>query len=795
MRVVAAGLTAIVLPVLALAAAPPVNKTLTSPAVNQAFFDTRVAPILKDACLDCHGGSSVMSHTVLRSEAALKASGSKGRVLAAGIGGKSRIHNLITGRQAPLMPPGGKLSESKVRDLTQWLDAGAPYFGRTLVDAKQQVWWAFAPVNKSVPRPSAKNGLSVIDTFVQAGLRKNGLSWNPPASRRDLIRRAYFDLTGLPPTFDEVKAFEKDRSPNAWTKVVDRLLASPQYGERWGRHWLDIVRYADSGGFEGDKDRPNAWRYRDWVINAFNKDMPYNTFLEYQLAGDELAPGDPAALVATGFLAAGPKDIVENNARTRANEVDDLVATTGSAFLGLTIACARCHDHKYDPLPQADYYRLAAIFAPTERRDIDLCTPDERKAIEGRIAASEVKLKPLRDEYGALRAKGEAAARKMGSLQPAEAEIEAGLGPEMQRYRDVRKEIDKVEVSREQVPVAMAVTDPGPTFGEYRIHRRGDAYLPGDPVKPGFLKCLPGNIDIPDAPTSAKTTGRRTALAKWMTRPENPLTTRVWMNRVWRHHFGRGIVATPSDFGVNGELPTHPELLDYLAAKFAYGGMKLKPIHREMLLSKTWMQSSAVRPDAAKVDPLNKYLWRMPLRRLEAEAVRDSILKVAGALDLTMGGPPIYPPVDPSLRSDTFQGMNWPITEDDMSTWRRSVYVKVKRSLLLPQLEVFDCPEITASVAARNSTTTPLQALTLMNDPLVQQQANVMTAMIYQNFGFVADTSPEKDRGVVEYVYQRALQRSPTPREAKLAYKVLTTQGRSRLCLLMFNLNEFVYVP
>jgi cytochrome c553 len=794
-RVVIAGLAGIALPVLALAAAPPIKKSTAQPKLDQAFFDTRVAPILKDACLDCHGGSTVMSHTDLRSEAALKASGSKGRVLAVSIGGKSRIHNLVSGRQAPLMPPGGKLSDSKVSDLTRWLDAGAPYFGRTLGHAKQQVWWAFAPIKMSIAKPSAKNSLSAIDTFVQAGLQRNGLTWNPPASRRDLIRRAYFDLTGLPPTFEEVQAFEKDRSPNAWSKVVDRLLASPQYGERWGRHWLDIVRYADSGGFEGDKDRPNAWRYRDWVINAFNQDTPYNTFLEHQLAGDELAPGDPAALVATGYLAAGPKDIVENNARTRANEVDDLVATTGSAFLGLTIACARCHDHKYDQLPQADYYRLAAIFAPTERRDMDLCTPDERKAIEARIAQSEAKLKPLRDEYGALRGKGEAAARKMGSLQPAEAEIEAGLGTEMQRYRDVRKDIDMVEVSREQVPVAMAVTDPGPTFGEYRIHRRGDAYLPGDPIKPGFLKCLPGNVDIPDAPAGAKTTGRRTALAKWITSPENPLTTRVWMNRVWRHHFGRGIVATPSDFGVNGELPTHPELLDYLSAKFAAGGMKLKPIHREILLSKTWMQSSAIRPSAAKIDPLNKLLWRMPLRRLEAEAVRDSILKVAGGLDLKMGGPPIYPPVDPSLRSDTFQGMNWPITEDDMSTWRRSVYVKVKRSLLLPQLEVFDCPEITASVATRNSTTTPLQALTLMNDPLVLQQANVMTSTLYDSFGFVADTTPVKDRALVEVVYQRALQRNPTPREAKLAYKILTTQGRSRLCLLMFNLNEFVYVP
>jgi hypothetical protein len=267
------------------------------------------------------------------------------------------------------------------------------------------------------------------------------------------------------------------------------------------------------------------------------------------------------------------------------------------------------------------------------------------------------------------------------------------------------------------------------------------------------------------------------------------------MNRVWRHHFGRGIVATPSDFGINGELPTHPELLDHLAAKFAAGGMKLKPIHREILLSRTWMQSSGIRPDAAKVDPLNRFLWRMPLRRLEAEAVRDSILKVAGGLDLKMGGPPIYPPVDPSLRSDTFQGMNWPITDDDMSTWRRSVYVKVKRSLLLPQLEVFDCPEITASVAARNSTTTPLQALTLMNDPLVQRQANVMTSTLYEQFGFVADTSPVKDRALVIEVYQRALQRNPTSSEARLAYKILTTQGRSRLCLLMFNLNEFVYVP
>ena len=764
--------------------------------VDKATFKTIIAPILQRACLDCHGGSQLMSRTDFRTQSSLRASGSKGSITALGFAGRSRLHNLILGTQLPVMPPSGMLPKQDIAYLQAWILAGSPYFGETLGTPTKQVWWAFAPIKHSPTSPnSVQFGHSPIDTFVQKGLKKQGLTWNPIADRRTLIRRATFDVIGLAPTMDEVRAFENDKSPGAWRTVIDRLLGSERYGERWGRHWLDIVRYADSGGFEGDKDRTNAWKYRDWVISAFNQDIPFDTFIQQQIAGDELLPGDYNALIGTGYLATGPKDIVENNARTRANEIDDIVSTTSVAILGLTVGCARCHNHKYDPVPQADYYRLAAIFAPSERRDIDLCTPEERKAVEARISQSEQSLSAIRAVYNGLRSKGEAAARKMGSLQPAEAEIEFGLGSEVQPYRDARQQIDIIEIAREQVPTAMAVTDAGPTFAEYHIHKRGDAMQLGDAVKPGFLSCLPNNTDIPSAPLAAKTTGRRTELARWLTRADNPLPPRVWVNRVWRHHFGRGIVGTPSDFGINGDRPSHPELLDYLADRFIQLGWKTKPIHREILMSRTWMQSSQVRPEGLKVDPLNLALWRVPMRRVEGEVVRDTMLQVAGTLNLKMGGLPVYPPIDPTLRSDTFQGMNWPIVPDDAASWRRSVYVKVKRSLIFPQLEVFDCPEITASVAARNSTTTPLQALTLLNDPLVVTQSLRMAADLESRFGPTKGATLATTQAVAASIYNRVFQRNPTRKEVGVAVDVIRTQGLARFCQLIFNLNEFVYIP
>jgi uncharacterized protein DUF1549/uncharacterized protein DUF1553/cytochrome c len=836
------GIAVVLLPCLAGAAAalsaprPLPSRPVAAPSapVDAAFFSREVQPILERSCLGCHGVGNQLSGLDLRSrESALKG-GSKGPALVPGSAARSLLYQMIAGRRAPLMPPQGKLPAAEIATIRRWLEAGAPWATGAVETAREQVWWSFkTPVLP--PIPHVKNRAWVrnpIDAFILAKLEAKGLQPSPPAPRRVLIRRAYMDLIGLPPTPEEVRAFEADRSPDAWEKVVDRLLASPHYGERWGRHWLDLVRYADSSGFEGDKDRPLAWRYRDYVIDSFNNDKPYDLFLREQLAGDEIRPGDREAIIATGYLACGPEDFaMKKLPMTRADELDDLVSTTGSTVLGLTVGCARCHDHKYDPVKQSDYYRLQALFAPAERREIEIPTADERREVEARNAELEQQLAPLRQQVAALRERGTQAAMAAGHAKPTEEQIAAAL-PEAERKQlaETQAAIKAGEAKRAQLPKALAVTDGCRQHPPVHLLVRGDANHPGPVVQPGFITALPGGTAEvkPEAATQA-TTGRRKALAEWLTSPQNPLTARVWMNRVWRQHFGRGIVGTVSNFGLNGDLPTHPELLDWLSITFVMGdrgqesgvgekavsaptpnphpptsgAWRLKPMHRLMLLSNTYQQSSqsAIRNPKSAIgnpqlkDPQNRLLWRMPVRRLEAEGIRDSILAVAGTLNREMGGPPVYPPVDPSLRADTFQGFNWPEGEDGPKTWRRSVYIKVKRSLLFPQLEVFDCPEITAAVAARNVTTTPNQALTMLNDPLILRQAAVFAGRLEKEAG----KDPQRQ---VDRAYWLAFGRAPTQRETALALQFLkgepAAKDGSRLaefCHTILNLSEFVYVP
>jgi Protein of unknown function (DUF1553)/Protein of unknown function (DUF1549)/Planctomycete cytochrome C len=762
--------------------------------VDAAYFENEVRPVLEKNCLGCHGVGNRLAGLDLRSrESALKG-GTRGAAFVAGRADKSVLYHLVAGDRAPLMPPTGKLPPAQVAVLKRWIDGGAPWSGGTVANARKQVWWAFkAPILPAVPKLQSTWVRNSVDAFVLAKLRARGLTPSPPAPRYVLIRRAYMDLIGLPPTQEEVAAFVSDRSSNAWGKVIDGLLASPRYGERWGRHWLDLARYADSGGFEGDKDRLLAWRYRDYVIDAFNRDKGYNEFLREQIAGDEIRPDDPTAIIATGYLACGPQDIVENNARTRANELDDLVSTTGSVVLGLTVGCARCHDHKYDPIKQTDYYRLSAIFAPTERREMEAATPVERRRVAEHNAPIDRQLAVLHQQSDPLLQRGQEAAKKAGQANPTSEQIIAALSEaDRKQINPLIAQIKDWEGKRLSVPHAMAVTDKGRDFPACHLLLRGDAYHPGEEVKPGFVCALPdGTTDIGAASPTAPTTGRRRALAEWLVSPQNPLTARVWVNRVWRQHFGRGLVNSPSNFGISGELPSHPELLDWLACTFAHNGWKLKPLHRLMLLSSTYQQTSDIRDTAYRADPQDKYYWRMPTRRLEAEAIRDTLLNVAGTLNLAMGGPPVYPPIDPSLRADTFQGPNWQDGEDGPSTWRRSVYVKVKRSTLLPQLEVFDCPEITYTVAQRNVTTTPLQALTLLNDPLILRQAGLFAERLKKECG----NDPRKQ---VDHAYRLAFSRAPTSQEMNLSLAFLQKRGPTGLqdfCHALFNLNEFVYVP
>lgn len=765
-----------------------------------------VQKLLEERCLGCHGVGNTLAKLDLRTrETALKGGG-RGPAILPGNPDKSLLYQLVNGSRAPLMPPTGKLPPNEIAIFKKWIKSGASW-PVSLTEAAPQVWWSFRVATLPTPPKTGSTWpQNPINSFVLAKLRANHLTPSPIAPRRTRIRRVYQDLVGLPPTPEEVQAFIDDPAPDqvAWAKVVDRLLASPRYGERWGRHWLDLARYADSGGFEGDKDRNLAWRYRDYVIDSFNQDKPFDQFLREQIAGDEIRPDNPNAIIATGYLACGPQDIVEMNARTRSNELDDLVSTTGSAILGLTLGCARCHDHKYDPVTMQDYYRLSAIFAPTERREMEAATAEERQAVASHNAEIEKQLLPLRMQAEPLLKEGTQLALKAGKMKPNEEQIVAAL-PETARQQliPLLAKIKAIEAQRHSVPLAMAVTDKGRDFPASHLLLRGDAYHPGDEVKPGFICSLPdGKRDVGNPPDEAKTTRRRTALADWLTSPSNPLTARVWVNRVWRQHFGRGIVNTPSNFGLNGELPSHPELLDWLTLYFLdrvdtprsthSHAWQTKPLHRLILLSATYQQASDTREEALKNDPQNRWYWRMPVRRLEAEAIRDSLLSVAGTLNLQMGGPPVYPPIDPSLRADTFQGPNWHDGEDGPSTWRRSVYVKVKRSTLLPQLEVFDCPEITYTVAQRNVTTTPLQALMLLNDPLILRQAGLFAERIKRECG--DDRHKQIDRA-----YRLAFARPPTQKEALLNETFLSDKSRPNalqdFCQAIFNLNEFVYVP
>ncbi len=807
------------LSLLACAIAPSSASASPQPqTVDQAFFAGQVKPLLEKRCLGCHGVGSKLGGLDLRSQATAMKGGIRGAAFTPGHPDDSVAFAMIVGKRQPQMPPNFKLPPAEVEILRKWIASGASYGDVKLEEAAKQLWWSFVPpklvkapnLNWPVIEPprhqDTKNGVlnrkdtktqrtafnasaNPIDAFVLAKLRENGLSPSPPANRRVLIRRAYFDLIGLPPTPEETAAFEADKSPNAWEKVVDRLLASPHYGERWGRHWLDVVRYADSGGFEGDRDRPLMYRYRDYVIQSFNGDKPFNRFVQEQIAGDELWPNDPEALIATGYLAGGCEDLVEKNAKSRADEIDDLIMTTGQGMLGLTLGCARCHDHKYDPVLQKDYYRLYACFAPSKRVEMPIGNPEERRLIDAENAPVEKQLATLRAEWQPLRDKGIAAAKKDGQLNPTDEHINRALdNADRNRLAELTRQITQMESKRKPYPQAYAVTDTGPTFATSHVLVRGDAYVKGDAVEPGFIRALPGgDFTITEALATKTTTGRRKALAEWITNKDNPLPARVWMNRVWRQHFGRGLVNSPSNFGLNGDTPSHPELLDWLAIEFAKNGGHTKPIHRMILLSNAWQQSSLQRLECMKTDPQNRYLWRMPVRRLEAEAIRDTMLAASGTLNTEIGGPAVYPPVDPSLRADTFQGINWPEGEDSYRTWRRSVYVKVKRSLIFPQLDVFDCPEISATVGARNVTTTPNQALLMLNDPLIRRQATLFAERLKRECG-------DDSRAQIDRAYRLTLSRAPNAKELSLCLDYLKSHPVAEFCHSMLNLSEMVYV-
>ncbi len=601
-----------------------------------------------------------------------------------------------------------------------------------------EVHWAFVrPQPPPVPVVQATAWVrNPIDAFILRGLEEFGLQPSPEADRATLLRRLTFDLTGLPPSPQEIHAFLDDTDSDAYEKLVDRLLASPHYGERRAQHWLDLARYADSDGFEFDQARPDAWRFRDWVVSALNRDLPYDRFVRLQMAGDELEPGNPEAHVATGFHRCYP-DMVDLNDQglRRQNALNDITETTGLVFLGLTIGCARCHDHKYDPISQADFYRLQAFFTPATFEDqFPVVSPAEQaehaRAVRDwrqEVAASQSALirleAPVRNELAAglppnlktaaaaafAKAEEERSPEEVGLVFEAlsrdtrveESELVRRLGPERAGERSAWIErLARLRASEPPaLPMARVLGETGPEAPPTHLLLRGDFSSPGPVVTPAFPAVLEGSD--PEIEATAHTTGRRAALARWLTRPDHPLTARVMVNRLWQRHFGRGIVATPSDFGTMGERPSHPELLDWLACEFVARGWSLKALHRLIVTSATYQQSSLASPEARELDPENLLVGHQGRRRLEGEAIRDALLAASGRLNPALGGPCVFPELPEELTKLSSKGKAWPVTPDPTARDRRSLYVFVRRNLRFPFFEVFDRPDTNASCPRR----------------------------------------------------------------------------------------------
>jgi hypothetical protein len=640
--------------------------------------------------------------------------------------------------------------------------------------------------------PVVKNAAWVrnpIDAFILAKLEAQHLAPAAEAERATLMRRLSFDLIGLPPTPEEIAAFVKDPAPNAYERLVDRLLASPRYGERQAIDWLDLVRYAETDGFKADDPRPEAWRYRDYVIKSLNDDKPYDRFIKEQLAGDELFPDDTDAWIATGFLRHYPDEYNAVNLEQRRQEIlNDITDTTGQVFLGVTVGCARCHDHKYDPITQEDYYRLQAFFAafqPTERPVGDTKKRQDRqrewdeKTAELRQRMAQLE-EPYRQQFHDKRK-----ARFTKELQalldiPADQrtpmqrqlvvmvekqvvstsdEVVKSMKPEIKKeWQDLSKQLAEFAALKPPAPpTAMTLTDVGPEAAPTHMLRKGDWRRKGHEVTPGSLSAIDLRAsEIPEPKSGAKTTGRRAALADWMTRSENPLTARVMVNRLWQHHFGRGIVATPSDFGVQGDPPTHPELLDWLAREFSTGGWSIKALQRLIVTSATYRQASRGLPETVKADPDNKLLGRMNRRRLEGEELRDAMLRVSGKLSLKQGGPSVYP----ELPAEVGNVGRWPVSPEPERD-RRSVYVFVKRNLRFPMFGIHDAPDGNETCPRRNVTITAPQALMMLNDKWSLEQAQWLAGRVLLEAG-------TKPQAVIARAYELALGRAPDAEEQRL---------------------------
>ncbi len=708
-------------------------------------FESEIAPILLERCVECHQPGNRSSDLSLTTRETVIVGGESGAAIDIDLPQNSLLLRRIIDGEMPPEEKGvsRKLPLEEIKLIERWIEARAPWpQDRTLDWFEQSTdlragrdWWSFQPINRPVPPTLSQFGQPVnpIDAFVLARLEQANMTPAPIADRRVLVRRLYVDLIGVPPSEQQIKDFLDDPSPDAIDNVIDRLLAMPQYGERWARHWLDLARYADTSGYERDQEKPYAWKYRDWVVQALNEDMPYDQFIIQQIAGDEIDERTEQSVVATGFLRLGAWNDEPNDQDDYQYErLEDVVHATASAFLGLTVKCARCHAHKFDPIRQEDYYRMAAVFWP------------------GPIHARDANL--------------------LGGPTTGELGFDNVLG-----WTDI-------------------TAAPTPLH----LLKNGDREHPQQAIEPGSLSTIPSLYRIfDDPPAGARTTQRRLQLAHWIADPKNPLTARVIVNRLWQHHFGEAIVRTPNNFGFLADPPTHPMLLDWLAAEFIQRRFSIKQMHKLILTSQTWQQSSQ-HPDYqtyAEQDSSNRLWWRSERRRLDAESLRDAMLSATGELTWTVGGESFKPTIAVealeglSKKSEAYQA-----SLPDEQT-RRSLYAFMKRGLLPPLLTTFDLADATDSCGRRNVTTVPTQALALLNNPFVHDRSQHLANAI------ISKTSSPAEQ--VDQVWLAILKRQPSNLERAEALLHLQRQqatlstehfALASLCHVLLNSNEFMYV-
>ncbi|MEX2174739.1 MAG: PSD1 and planctomycete cytochrome C domain-containing protein [Pirellulaceae bacterium] len=804
LRSLLAILLALLAPALAWAE-QPVEQT----AEQLRFFETKVRPVLAEHCLACHGPKKQWSNFRVDSRASLLAGGDFGEAVVPGNPAESRLIEAVRQSGDELsMPPEGKLTDRQIADLETWIRQGAHFPAEATAKSpfRDPGHWAFQPAGDP-PLPEVNNGawvVSPLDRFLLARLEAEGLAPAPPADKRTLLRRATFDLTGLPPTPAEVADFLSDERPNAFALVVDRLLESPAYGERWGRHWLDVARYADSNGLDENIAHGNAWRYRDYVVAAFNRDKPFRQFVQEQLAGD-LLPYDGDAqrgeqLIATGFLSIGPKVLAEvDETKMEMDIIDEQLDTVGRAFLGLTLGCARCHDHKFDPIDAADYYALAGVFKSTQTMDSftkiakwhenplpDAAATARLETHQKLVAVKKEQIQKLVEQASAAvkeKAKeGEKSPEKLEPLYPPETTAQ---------LKTAREELVALEKAAPEIPSAMGVTERA--IVDLPIHVRGSHLKLGDVA----TRRVPVVFTSLEAPQFSTSHSGRLELARWITDEKHPLTYRVFVNRVWRWHFGKGLVRTTDNFGMLGEAPTHPELLDWLAARFVESGASLKSLHRLIMLSSTYRQSSLPAGEAAQHDPENRLWGRFEVRRLEAEAVRDALLAVGGTLDREQGGSLLQ------VKNREFFFDHTSKDKTEYTSNRRSIYLPIVRNNVYDVFGLLDYPDAAVSTSDRPTTTIAPQALLMLNSELVARASGSLAERV------LAAAADDAER--IGQLYALAYSREPTADELgagqrflRQAEQLLTTTEpdmaeRSGLawqayCQSILAANEFIYV-